>query len=377
MLERNKAMPGRFTWWLLAAVASAIALAWSGVLDTLSTDYLDGALIGSGAIYATARGINALVSVLQGTEMNAFVITFTIGELLDPVNDLIERFSGVMLVALGSLAMQKILLEVVSHATFNYLLTALGVATLLASLRDNPRLYRALARFFFVTVLVRFSLALAVLANSWADAIFLEQNEARQHELMRGFENELEQIGSRAGLGTDLTGDIAMVQEAIARNRQTQRAEQQELGLHREQLERAEKQLEAIDNRNVIDRLMGNSTATIQAGQQDIAELEAAVESNEYTLAALVESAEALQDRLDCLERRARGESCTLADSMVRALAGVDVRNRIEALGEQVDAFTANLINLLMSLVLKSILLPILFLYLLLRLARTVWAGGQ
>ncbi len=377
MVESNGDRPGRFTWWLLAAVVSTVALAWSGVLDTLSTEYLDGALIGSGAIYATARGINALVSVLQGTEMNAFVITFTIGELLDPVNDLIERFSGVMLVALGSLAMQKILLEVVSHATFNGLLTALGLATILASFRGSPRVYRPLARFFFVTVIVRFSLALAVLANSWADVIFLEQNETEQHELMKGFEDELELIGSRAGLSADLTDDIEMVQEAIARNRQTQRAEQQELDLHREQLERMENELDAVDKRTIIDRLMGNSTAAIEARQQDIEQLEAAIESNEYTLAALVESAVALQDRLECLERRARGDTCTLADSMVRALAGVDVRNRIEALGDQVDAFTANLINLLMSLVLKSILLPILFLYLLLRLARTVWATVQ
>ena len=377
MLERNNDVPGRFTWWLLAAIASSIALAWSGVLDTLSTEYLDGAMIGSGAIYATARGINALVSVLQGTEMNAFVITFTIGELLDPVNDLIERFSGVMLVALGSLAMQKILLEVVSHATFNGLLTALGLATVLASLRRDSGAFRALARFFFVTVIVRFSLALAVLANSWADVIFLEQNETQQHELMKGFENELELIGSRAGLTADLTDDIDMVQESITRNQQTQRAETQELGLRREQLKLTETELEALDKRTVIDRLMGNSTPAIEAKQQEIDELEAAIESNEYTLVALAESAEALQDRLECLKRRAMGETCTLADSMMRALAGVDVRNRIEALGEQVDAFTANLINLLMSLVLKSILLPILFLYLLLRLARSVWTSVQ
>ena len=94
------------TWWALLSILALIALAWSGVLDTQSTQYLDNALLGSGAIYATARGINALVSVLQGTEMNALLITFAIGELLDPVNDLIERFSGVMMLAIGSLAMQ-------------------------------------------------------------------------------------------------------------------------------------------------------------------------------------------------------------------------------------------------------------------------------
>ena len=44
--------------------------AWTGFFDDLSASYLKDAMLGSGAIYATARGINGLVSVLQGTELN-------------------------------------------------------------------------------------------------------------------------------------------------------------------------------------------------------------------------------------------------------------------------------------------------------------------
>ena len=150
--------------WLLLGIVGTVGLAWSGVLDGLSGQYLDRALLGSGAIYATARGINALVSVLQGTEMNALVLTFTVGELLDPINDLIERFSGIMMLALGSLALQKILLEVVSDTTFNILLTLLGGGVIIANLVGAAGSYRLAGRLFLITVIIR-SMSLCSIIN--------------------------------------------------------------------------------------------------------------------------------------------------------------------------------------------------------------------
>ena len=66
--------------------------------------------------FAVAKGLNAVISLIQGTELNATPagvgVTLTIGEILDPMNDLIERFSWVMLAASVSLGVQKLLLSV-------------------------------------------------------------------------------------------------------------------------------------------------------------------------------------------------------------------------------------------------------------------------
>lgn len=245
----------RCHWALLLAVPALCALAWSGALDRVSADYLDAALVGSGAIYATARGINALVSLLQGTEVNAFLLTFTVGELLDPVNDLIERFSAVMMVALGALALQKILLVVVSHISFNILLTLLGAVGLVSALWGTPRQAAIAWRIFLVMAVLRFALVLVVLANGWVDTVFLKDNETAQYQAVQGFHGELDAASS-------------------------------------------------------------------------------------------------------------------LADGSARGLNALDVRQRIKALGDQVSEFAASLINLLMSLVLKSILLPLGFFYLVLGLLR-------
>ncbi len=365
----DHAAAGR-AWWTAAAVAGLVALAWSGILDHRSTDYIDGALIASGAVYAAARGINAVVSVLQGTEMNAFIVTFTVGELLDPVNDLIERFSGVMMVAIGSLALQKILLEIVSHQTFNLLLTLLGGGVIGTTVLGVAGRYRLLSRLFFVTVAIRFSLAIVVLANSWVDRVFLADNEADRLDDIRVFQGELESIGSRAGLDLDIDQDRKKLEADIARNRDVQQVEREAARSGRSQLARAERELAAMDDRSLWETLTGETRADIEGKKAEIERIERLMRDTEQSLAALGEREEALNARLDCLNQRARGESCSLADSMSSALAAVDVKRRIEALGEQVDEFAANLINLLMSLVLKSLLLPLLFLYVLLNFVR-------
>jgi len=64
--------------------------------------------------FGLAKGLNAVISLLQGTQLSLTPIgiglNLSIGEVLDPFNDLVERFSWVMLVSSISLGVQKILL---------------------------------------------------------------------------------------------------------------------------------------------------------------------------------------------------------------------------------------------------------------------------
>lgn len=89
--------PWRYFW--LIALIGLPALGWWGILDEFSSKDINASISSAGLIYGTARGINALVSLLQGTEFSIPFLTFSIGEVLDPVNDLIERFSGIILIA--------------------------------------------------------------------------------------------------------------------------------------------------------------------------------------------------------------------------------------------------------------------------------------
>ena len=63
--------------------------------------------------FALAKGLNAIISVLQSSEVNlSFFVgaTVGIGQILDPINDLVERFSMIMLISSVSLGVQHLLL---------------------------------------------------------------------------------------------------------------------------------------------------------------------------------------------------------------------------------------------------------------------------
>jgi len=110
----------------------------SKLFDTFSFDsfgerYTEEGLTRSLAAFGIAKGLNGLISVVQGTEVAVepvgVGVILTPGQILDPVNDLIERFSWVMLICTTSLGIQSILLSIFSSLYFS--ITVASILSLL------------------------------------------------------------------------------------------------------------------------------------------------------------------------------------------------------------------------------------------------------
>jgi hypothetical protein len=179
-----------------------VALSSTRVVDGYVDDYTSEAIRNAALTYATARGINALVSVLQSSEVQAGVGvvsgSMTIGEVLDPLNDMIERFSTVMTWVLASLAAQKVLLLLASHQLFLYLVAVLGISALLLLYFGSARARSLVFRWFLVAVFVRFALALAVALNSGADYLFLQQQLESNNQQIEHFQSNILRVDSDA-----------------------------------------------------------------------------------------------------------------------------------------------------------------------------------
>ena len=84
--------------------------------------------------FALARTLNGVISAVQGTELAlqpaGVGVTLTPGEVLDPVNDLVERFSWIMLGATLSLGVQQVLLDIGQWWFMKLLVAALALAWL-------------------------------------------------------------------------------------------------------------------------------------------------------------------------------------------------------------------------------------------------------
>lgn len=96
-------------------------------IDKSGEKYINDTLNKAIYTYGIARVANGIISVIQSTEVNAapagIGMTFGVGEGLDPVNDIIERFSVVMLISTSSLGVQKVLMEIGTWLGFKILLS--------------------------------------------------------------------------------------------------------------------------------------------------------------------------------------------------------------------------------------------------------------
>jgi hypothetical protein len=104
-------------------------------LDSSSTGYINDALVRAASAYALSRTFNGVVSVVQESHLQiqpaGVGVSLALGEILDPINDLVERFSGVMLVSLAALGIQKALVVIGPWFSLKILLPlALGLLLL-------------------------------------------------------------------------------------------------------------------------------------------------------------------------------------------------------------------------------------------------------
>lgn len=122
-------------------------------------------------VYAIARGLNAVISVAKGTEVSieplGVGLTLTPGEILDPLNDLIEQFSLVLLIASASLGIQQILLAIGDISAFRWLVAGLALLTIVLLLTQwlTPFWQRKLIGFVVILSLLRLMVPMTALVS--------------------------------------------------------------------------------------------------------------------------------------------------------------------------------------------------------------------
>lgn len=180
--------------WMLVLVACA----WFAPLDAPATRQVDAGLKRALVSFATARALNAIISVAQGTEISVQPVgvgaTFAPGQLLDPVNDLVERFSDLMLGASVVFGAQKLLIGIGGYWPVSLALSLVALAWTWRRLRQDT-VAPWLSRLLVLLLMLRFAVPVVAIGSDlvWqkflADdyrvsqrAIDSAQRDATQHD---------------------------------------------------------------------------------------------------------------------------------------------------------------------------------------------------
>ena len=192
------------------------------VADDVGAGHVDAALRRALLGYAVARGLNGAISVAQGTEVAVqpagIGVNFAPGEILDPINDLVERFSWIMMLAASSLGVQKVLLAMSGWAGLAAAVAGVGIVWALAVAAREPgavgaakgagrfvpsaRAVRVAGRVFLFLAVLRFVMPAIAIGNDWVYRTFLERDyveASAELERARRTLGELEAEGGLAG----------------------------------------------------------------------------------------------------------------------------------------------------------------------------------
>ncbi len=163
---------------LILAVAVMVACSWLPPLDSAAKEQVNAGLNRALKSFATARALNGVISVAQGTEFTVQVIggvNLAAGQILDPVNDLVEQFSDLMLTASIAMGIQKVLLSIGSHWLISLLFTITAVIWTVLYFRQK-QCPGWLSKLLVVLLMTRFAIPVVAIGTDLVFQKFMAQD---------------------------------------------------------------------------------------------------------------------------------------------------------------------------------------------------------
>jgi len=215
-------------WFLAMLLLFVLVLSSLTTVDRLAEDRYESLFQRAFITFALARTLNGVISAVQGTELAlqpaGVGVTLTPGQILDPVNDLVERFSWIMLGATISLGIQQVLLDVGQWWALRALVAVLGLMWLWARVSRSRRLHttagrteQVLLRVFIIVLFIRFAVPLALIANEALYDLFLESRYLESTQQIQAAGTDIEKVGARPVIEEtdDQTGLFEMLDRVL------------------------------------------------------------------------------------------------------------------------------------------------------------------
>lgn len=328
-------------------IATLLIISWWGALDSLASRVNGESIQNAAVIYGVARSINGVISLIQSAEIGAIVGSVHPGELLDPMNDLIERFSSVMTWSLSSLVLQKILLTIFSSLSFKVVFTMLCLVVILSNkITKSRKFINGLWMAFIIAASLRFSIAVVCGLTAVLDYSFLQKIQDTSLKTVQTFNSEISAgIKEIAFLEADINQEVDSL--AVL---QTQVIDQ--MIAAKEDLKNLEEKLIEEPKPAIWEWRKNKSSERLA--------LEIKREEKELEISEFETELEKIASRIECAELKISGKSCKSSWSKLKTMFSP---NKISQISQEINQTINDFITVLVSLVLTTIILPLFFLY--------------
>lgn len=168
-----------------AAIVLSIFLFFSSgiqipVLDSVAQSYFKDSITKAGVSYGVCRLINGTVSVIQESSVQlepaGIGMSLAVGQIVDPINDMVERLSDILVLSIASLGVQEIVYQI-SIVLAPPLLSGFLLLLCLSLWLGNekfPGFTKKVLNLLLIVSIARFCLPLSSAANEFLHINFFE-----------------------------------------------------------------------------------------------------------------------------------------------------------------------------------------------------------
>jgi hypothetical protein len=163
-------------------------------MDAPAQRHLDEGLKRALLTYGTARALNSVVSIVQGTDVvlepGGVGVKFSPGQALRPINDLIGQFADLMLYASIVFGAMEILIRIGGHWMVSFGLSVAAVAWASYELRKE-RSPAWIGKLLLMALLLRFAVPLVALGNEGIYSAFMASDYAASQAAIQASAGQL------------------------------------------------------------------------------------------------------------------------------------------------------------------------------------------
>lgn len=357
-------------------LALLVVLCWLPQFNLYIIDFIDQALLQASLVYASARGVNGAISLLQSAEVGIGIASIEPAQLLDPVNDLAEYIAGVMRFAIGSLFIQRILYTISSGLLFS-ITFSLGVFTYiicdyLGYLKQiNSKMLASL-------IALRFLVPAIVLATGLASQVFLDKSIDQQNS---DVENKVAVIkadaSSTSALSAKLKAKINSQKQTILDELEITNTQMAQLNNqvqnNQQRIKKLTLQIDTIQQKRTLTEKLTltelDEAKPLIVEQQNLKRQQGSLNNQ---LAKLGADKTALLSKLEDYNEQLAGNSGSNVSRVIDA-----VTSGINNMLGSVENLFMDFLNLVALLSLKLLLIPLLFLYLFKKGFAVIWQTNK
>jgi len=182
---------------LALCLSLMVICSWLKPIDLTATQQIDSGFKRALISFASARALNAAISVVQGTELafepGGIGINTTPGQLLDPINDLVEEFSTLMLAATVAFGVQKILISIGAYWVISLALTVVSIGWVWLHFRQGKP-PEWLSRILIVLLMIRFAIPVVTIGTDFLFNKFMADTYSYSLKIITSASSQTDEI---------------------------------------------------------------------------------------------------------------------------------------------------------------------------------------